>query len=69
MKNESSLYLDDFIDVYSLYINTFIGKLIKKGKKDKAFKLYKNIKDDAGLKSLNGRLTALSKNCIDLITE
>ncbi|MBC7399273.1 MAG: hypothetical protein H7289_04955 [Mucilaginibacter sp.] len=31
--------------------------------------LYKNIKDDAATKSLNGRLTTLSKNCIDLITE
>lgn len=49
MKNNSSLYLDDFIDVYSLYINTFIGKLIKKGKKDKAFKLYKNIKENIKL--------------------
>lgn len=31
--------------------------------------LYKNIKDDAGLRLLSGRLGTLSKNCIDIITE
>jgi tetratricopeptide (TPR) repeat protein len=31
--------------------------------------IYKNIKDNAGLKSLNSRLTALSKNCLDILTE
>ena len=31
--------------------------------------LYRNMKDDAGLKSLKARLTTLSKNCQDLLTE
>lgn len=31
--------------------------------------LYKNIKDDAGLKSLKTRLNTLSKNCLDILTE
>lgn len=31
--------------------------------------LYKNIKDDAGQRSLKSRLTALSKNCLDILTE
>jgi tetratricopeptide (TPR) repeat protein len=32
-------------------------------------KLYTNINDNAALQSLNGRLAALSKNCVDVLTE
>lgn len=32
-------------------------------------KLYTNIKDDAGLQGLNKRLSALSKYCIDILSE
>lgn len=49
MKDNYVIYSDDFIDIYSLYVKTFIGKLIKKGKKDKALKLYKNIKENIKL--------------------
>ena len=31
--------------------------------------LYQNIHDDQGLKSLNDRLAALSKNCIDILSD
>lgn len=31
--------------------------------------LYKNIKDDKGLSTLNSRLATLSKNCVDLLSD
>jgi len=31
--------------------------------------LYKNIKDDKGLSTLNSRLATLAKNCVDLLTD
>jgi tetratricopeptide (TPR) repeat protein len=31
--------------------------------------LYKNIKDDKGLSTLNSRLAILAKNCVDLLTD
>lgn len=32
-------------------------------------RLYTNIHDDAGLQSLNGRLTAMAKNCLDILKD
>jgi hypothetical protein len=31
--------------------------------------LYKNIKDDKGLSTLNSRLATLAKNCVDLLSD
>jgi ribosomal protein S7 len=54
---------DTFNDIYYLYIKTLSGKLIKKGKKHKALKIFKNIKENIKLdtkKELNVSLIFLS---------
>lgn len=46
MKKKILIDLDIFNDLYYLYVNALLGKLIKKGKKFKALKLYKKIKEN-----------------------
>jgi ribosomal protein S7 len=50
-KDKFLILLEYYNELYSLYIKTLLGKLIKKGKKDKAFKLYKQIKENIKLET------------------
>jgi ribosomal protein S7 len=45
MKKLIYINLDIFNGLYSLYVKTLLGKFIKKGKKFKALKLYKHLKE------------------------
>jgi len=49
LKINNFINLDIFNGLYYLFIKTLIGKLIKKGKKYKALKLYKNLKENIKL--------------------
>ena len=49
MKKNRFLNFDVFNDLYYIYINTLVGKMIKKGKKDKALKFFKNLKENIKL--------------------
>jgi ribosomal protein S7 len=49
MQEDFFINSDTFNDIYYLYIRTLIGKLIKKGKKEKALKFYNNIKENIKL--------------------
>lgn len=50
MKRNIYLNFDVFNDLYYTYINTLVGKLIKKGKKEKALTFYKKLKENIKLK-------------------
>jgi ribosomal protein S7 len=51
MKKEKFLNFDIFNDLYYIYINTLVGKLIKKGNKIKALSLYKSLKENIKLET------------------
>src|ERR1700753_2820746 len=48
-KKNIFLNFDIFNDLYYLYINTLVGKMIKKGKKNKALKFYNLLKENIKL--------------------
>lgn len=45
-QKKNFLKLQAYNKLYHLYIKTLVGKLIKKGHKFKAYKIFKNIKED-----------------------
>jgi len=49
MKKEKFLNFDTFNDLYYIYLNALVGKLIKKGKKEKAFKFFNKLKENIKL--------------------
>jgi ribosomal protein S7 len=51
MKKYIYIKSEIFNELYHLYINTLVGKFIKKGKKFKAFNLYKNLKENIKLET------------------
>jgi len=49
MKKEKFLNFDTFNDLYYIYLNALVGKMIKKGKKEKAFKFFNKLKENIKL--------------------
>src|ERR1700754_4814190 len=52
---------DTFNEIYSLFVKTLVGKLIKKGKKFKALNLYKNKKKEVSFIFLVALLNSMPK--------
>jgi len=46
MKKDKFLNFDIFNNLYYIYINCLVGKMIKKGKKEKALKFFKKLKEN-----------------------
>jgi ribosomal protein S7 len=46
MKKNKFLNFDIFNDLYYIYINALVGKMIKKGKREKALKFFKKLKEN-----------------------
>ena len=51
MKTVKHINMDIFNKLYYLFISTLVGKLIKKGKKNKALKFYNNLKENIKLQT------------------
>jgi len=49
MKKKKFLNFDTFNDLYYIYLNSLVGKMIKKGKKEKAFKFFNKLKENIKL--------------------